>query len=364
MPYNLKGYAKIRLEKLDETVLRQLCKERSIQVKASEGVNECVSKLLAWKEHAPAESEAPDVSDAPDAPPKKEPDKKTSPDPKKKTDFIKKSKETPSPESKARGGNINVVALDNSRRLAQVLQPSLADAVINERRINGDYDDFDDLQQRVHGLGPEKIATLKGAGFKVEKRAAAAAAGDADEAAAVVGDIRMNVSGMGEQVWRHRNDVDLYTLLAQPVVVQQGAEVDHVWECQMINDANEAATGEGGPASRTRAVQGVVKGLFNGAENLNVTTHAVNQSKKGPFSRWRHQRAKAGSATIDDIVRETEAGKGLVDDGHWERITKAVVSVWDELEQRKEEIRAARAREHAEAVLKQMHLMMEGMALT
>ena len=108
----------------------------------------------------------------------------------------------------------------------------------------------------------------------------------------------------------------------------------------------------------------VVKGLFNGAENLNVTTHAVNQSKKGPFSRWRHQRAKAGSATIDDIVRETEAGKGLVDDGHWERITKAVVSVWDELEQRKEEIRAARAREHAEAVLKQMHLMMEGMALT
>ena len=57
--------------------------------------------------------------------------------------------------------------------------------------------------------------------------------------------LRLNVSGMNEQVWRHRRDTDLYTLLTQSEVVVQRAQVDHVWECQLINDANDAAIGEG-----------------------------------------------------------------------------------------------------------------------
>ena len=125
IPWSLKGYAGARLGKLDVEQLREMCTERGLDVCAEDGIEKCVSQLLIWKER-PAEASSPKSGDAapPDAP------------------------KTPVKH----GVNINVIALHNSRRLAQTLQPALADAVINERRLNGDFRDFDDLQQRVHGL--------------------------------------------------------------------------------------------------------------------------------------------------------------------------------------------------------------------
>ena len=336
-----------------------MCSARGIDVDAKHGVAECVEMLLEWKSHPTAE-----------------PDTHTSASPDKTSGLLRPKEcqertpkwreEIASPPNaiRGRGGNINVIALDNSRRLAQVMRPSLADAVIDERRINGNYLDFDDLQRRVHGLGPVMVANLKKAGFRIEARSKTP--DDDDDSETAVSDLRMNVSGMDEQVWRHRENLDLYTQLSQPAVITApgGAEVDHVWECQLINDANDIASGAGGPASRTRAVQGVAKNLFNGVENLNVTTHAVNQSKKGPFTRWRHQRAKERNVSLDDLVRETDGGKSLVDQGHWARISRSVVEVWDELEQRKDLIRAKREREHAHAILREMQKMMDSMKLT
>jgi hypothetical protein len=48
---------------------------------------------------------------------------------------------------------------------------------------------------------------------------------------------------------------------------------------------------------------------------------------------------------------------------HWARITASVVDVWDELDERKEQIRAARPREHTDAVLQHMLAMMQEMGL-
>ena len=327
MPWNLKGYAGDRLGKLDVQQLQAMCAARGLECESQEDAPSCIEKLLEWKK-------------APKMPPP--------------ASINSSSGRT------HRSVNINVIALDRSRRLAQILQPALADSLINERRLNGDFRNFDDVQQRVRGVGKVLVASLKSSGFVVKARAAGDDDTDGEES---LGGVRMNVSGMAEQVWRHRHQIDLYTQLSPPLVLAApgGAEVDHVWECQLINDANKEVSGNGGPASRTRAVQGVARHLFNGAENLNVTTHAVNQNKKGPFTRWRNQRAKDGRATMDELVRETAGGKGLVDEGHWARITRSVVAVWDELDQRKEHIRAARAREHADAVLRSMHFMMEKM---
>ena len=354
VPWDLKQYGKGRLKMLEPDKLRSMCRMRGITI----GENaDMVKLLLLWKKkptaEPPGQAELPGHAEPPGP---AEPPGQAEPE-------LEEPAQAAQQQRPCRGANINVIALHNSRALAQVLPPWLADGIINERRINGDFSSFSDLEQRVRGVGPKTIEALKNARFRIEARKH----GDADAPDDIEG-VRLNVSSMGEQVWRHRSNIDLYTLLSKSAVVAQRPQVDHVWECQLIEDANAAAiaaaVGEGGPASRTRAVQSVVRGLFNGAENLNVTTCTVNQAKKGPITRWRNQRGSDGvTPKIDDLVRNEPSGRALVDDGHWERITSSIVKVFDELEGRKEQIRAARPREHADAILTQMHMMMEGMGL-
>ena len=57
----------------------------------------------------------------------------------------------------------------------------------------------------MRGVGPKTIAALKNARFRIEARKH----GDADAPDDIEG-VRLNVSGMGEQVWRHRSNIDLY----------------------------------------------------------------------------------------------------------------------------------------------------------
>ena len=63
--------------------------------------------------------------------------------------------------------NVNAIARTSSGRLAQTLSASLADSIVKERERNGDFQDFEDLRKRIHGLGPVKINKLKEAGFIV-----------------------------------------------------------------------------------------------------------------------------------------------------------------------------------------------------
>ena len=63
--------------------------------------------------------------------------------------------------------NINAIARTSSGRLAQTLSADLADRIVSDRALNGDFASFDDLKGRIHGLGPVKIKKLKEAGFIV-----------------------------------------------------------------------------------------------------------------------------------------------------------------------------------------------------
>ncbi len=110
-------------------------------------------------------------------------------------------------------------------------------------------------------------------------------------------------------------------------------------------------------------MQDAVESVFNSVSNLNVTSGEINQSKKGPFTRWRHKVEKGQRCTLEEIVHEQPPGS-LVDEGHWARIEGAVVARWDELSELKERLRAKRSREHVGEVLGQMHVMMERMGLT
>ena len=77
--------------------------------------------------------------------------------------------------------NINAISRTSSGRLAQPLSASLADSIVKERDRNGDYKDYEDLRQRIHGLGPVKVNKLKEAGFVVTPTARdAKAAKEAD----------------------------------------------------------------------------------------------------------------------------------------------------------------------------------------
>ena len=63
--------------------------------------------------------------------------------------------------------NINAIARTSSGRLADILSANLADSIVKERELNGDFSSFEDLQKRIRGLGPVKINKLKEAGFVV-----------------------------------------------------------------------------------------------------------------------------------------------------------------------------------------------------
>ena len=63
--------------------------------------------------------------------------------------------------------NINAIARTSSGRLAETISANLADSIVKDRDLNGDFASFDDLKDRIHGLGPVKIKKLKEAGFIV-----------------------------------------------------------------------------------------------------------------------------------------------------------------------------------------------------
>ena len=185
------------------------------------------------------------------------------------------------------------------------------------------------MRLRVHGLGPAKIKKLQDYGFVVENSIHFGDQSD-DLVTDKIKSLRDNVKSMTEQTWRHRDFVDLYTKTRKTDVQKHSPEVDHVWECQIIDSVNARVVGDL-PAFRTRGAQTALKSLFNGVENLNVTTHAVNQAKKGPFSRWLHKYNEGSKGkSVEEHARES--CPELVDSGVWSNISQSAVKVWDELD--------------------------------
>ena len=136
-------------------------------------------------------------------------------------------------------------------------------------------------------------------------------------------------------------------------------EVDHVIECQILNHAHATACGE---HRVTRAVTKQTSRFVNSQYNLNVTTHDINQAKKGPFMRFLNQVAK-GQPTQPLEESARESCPDLVDDGHWARIQSSIVRVYGELEQEKAEIRDLPVQNHVDSLLGEIHQLMGQMEI-
>jgi sarcosine oxidase delta subunit len=94
-----------------------------------------------------------------------------------------------------------------------------------------------------------------------------------------------NVHHLAEEVWRHRGGFDAYSGVKRTLVDRKVPNVDHIAEVQILNVAWCSALHAAPVGMRTRASKDRLQQIVNGVENLNVTTFAINQAKKGPFSR-------------------------------------------------------------------------------
>ena len=181
------------------------------------------------------------------------------------------------------------------------------------------------------------------------------------------GSLRKEVGDLWNQVWRHHQNKDMYTNLSKnQLVLEETAkyggkskgQVDHVWEVQVLNTANAAVREGKGVAGYTRGIETVIKSFVNSEYNLNVTTCDVNQKKKGPFTRW----LKGDQSTT---LEELPGGlpRGLVDAGYWANIEKSVVLTYNEMEEKKGNLRDARSRDYTEELVDEMNKMMTRMGV-
>lgn len=140
-----------------------------------------------------------------------------------------------------------------------------------------------------------------------------------------------NVTGLAEEVWNYRGGVDAYSGGTRREVNNKAPEVDHVTEVQILNIAWCSALKKAPVAARTRAAKGRLQHIVNDVQNLNVTTHAINQAKKGPFMKFvklavtdgDHPFSSAGDAEcLADLARQsrTRSVAKLFEDGIWEKI--------------------------------------------
>jgi hypothetical protein len=163
--------------------------------------------------------------------------------------------------------------------------------------------------------------------------------------------LRRPVLNKSEEVWTHRNGVDLYTRQTRASVSNNHPEVDHVLEVAFLQDAQEqACVLEGARVWHGFAAMHMgelLQDVANCVENLNVTTRMVNQKKKGPFMSVRNRMRKPGGHNLRSISLEqfarTGAARPLIDDGTWARIETSIVQTWDELKPRLEDVKEERA---------------------
>ena len=148
-----------------------------------------------------------------------------------------------------------------------------------------------------------------------------------------------NVNTQAVAVWESRGDRDAYSGARRAVVSSQSPEVDHVMEVQVVNVAWCSSLKAAPPAANTRsAAKDRIQKFINGVPNLNVTTHAINQSKKGPFTRFLklvvsdgdHPWNYGNEESMEDLARSgAPSVRRLVDDGVWANIEKEILASHD-----------------------------------
>lgn len=89
--------------------------------------------------------------------------------------------------------------------------------------------------------------------------------------------IRKGVTNLGPEVWKFRNDLDVYREATK--LNTKLPEVDHIIEIQFIENAFNSC-----PPNTKVFIYSLVKDVSNQIENLNVTSQEVNQAKKSPIT--------------------------------------------------------------------------------
>ena len=161
-------------------------------------------------------------------------------------------------------------------------------------------------------------------------RSAARAASAGTDVTGMQG-LRGSVSVKANVVWDHWG-IDRYTGWERDQTLDP--QVDHVLEVQVAEYAYVLAYGTvGANAASMAATQAHAElvDVLNGVTNLNVTTKAINQAKKGPFTRAlnRLNSDSLRDLTLEQFARTGRTTKPLVDDGTWARIEGAIVTTWD-----------------------------------
>ena len=257
--------------------------------------------------------------------------------------------------------NINTMGADGTNRgkLGDAgVSVHMADRIFEERRKGGTYQSWSDLADRVTGIGVRKIKKMQDKGFEVRPSTRKLRYHGWGEIHCPIRppEIRDEVRKKKDRVWRHRGGVDLYTGLKKGQVEKGDFEVDHVWECQLLDHANERTWYEDTDCftrSRTKNAHDKLKALMNSHHNLNVTTLKVNRAKKDPIKAWLNGRGEGKE--LDDYARNysyfREHG------AYWANIKKAIVNTYNDLS------KEAYDTPWGGAVLEEMKLMLDEMGV-
>lgn len=135
-------------------------------------------------------------------------------------------------------------------------------------------------------------------------------------------DLRRDVAGKRDEVWVARDNEDIYTHATRAETKKPN--VDHVTEVQIYELAERGVYETHGPSGLTRTFVDELSSIVNGIENLNVTSAAVNQAKKGPFTQVVNAyHAGRQQVPLSELLRGN--ARTLQRNGVWENIESAVL---------------------------------------
>ena len=150
--------------------------------------------------------------------------------------------------------------------------------------------------------------------------------------------LRDSVAAKADAVWARRGGVDAYSRNSRAQT--ERPQVDHALEVQLcefalVRTLGAESVGRGsGPSAwasigTTQATE-MMRGAFNGLDNLNVTSAKINQAKKGPVTAALNRLGNDSLRTvsIEQLARQGRA-RWLVDRGDWTRIESTVVAAFD-----------------------------------
>jgi hypothetical protein len=134
-----------------------------------------------------------------------------------------------------------------------------------------------------------------------------------------------------DAIWDFNDGEDKYQMKSKQSLRRDPIERDHVIEVQLLNRAFDTMP----VPYRTRAAQATIKSVINDVANLNNTTQAINQKKKGPFTKAINQMSHndhtcPGSFDIDAYV--TEKHYEFYETGVWSKVKDQVVLRYDDVQ--------------------------------